>query len=127
MESLLGTVISTPETPNTGEFDFVIKSTDVHKGEFVQIKTSFGPVLGTVSEIMRANRYFERAESVAEYSKSDSMSHFPTDEWEYMVAKVHVHGILNEKHLSRSSMPVKCGSPVLKAEETQLKTSSIRN
>ncbi|MFH0927055.1 MAG: ATP-binding protein [Candidatus Micrarchaeota archaeon] len=121
-EPALGTVISTPETPNTNEFDFVIKSSDVHKGEFVQVKGTGGPVLGTISEIMRANRYFERAESVAEYSKLDSMGHFPTEEWEYMVAKVQVHGILNEKRLSRSSTPVKCGAQVHKAEEGQLKS-----
>ena len=122
MTDSLGTVISSPEGPNTVQFDFVIKSSDVHKGKFVQVKTSSGPVLGTVTEIMRANRYFERAESVAEYSKFDAMSHFPTDEWEYMVARVHVHGILNEKFLSRSSIPVKCGSSVLAADMEQLKT-----
>lgn len=119
MADSLGTVISSMEGPNTLHFDFVIKSADVHKGEFVQVKTPAGPALGSVSEIMRANRYFERAESVAEYSSA--MSHFPTDEWEYMVARVHVHGILNDKHLSRSSVPVKCGSSVFKAEEKQLK------
>ncbi|MFH1307075.1 MAG: ATP-binding protein [Candidatus Micrarchaeota archaeon] len=122
--SPLGTVISTMESPNTLEFAFVIQSSDVHKSQFVQVPSSpHGPVLGTISEIYRANRYFERPESVAEYSRLGMInSHFPTSEWEYMVAKVKVHGVLKENFLSRSSIPVKCGADVLPAEEGQLKS-----
>ncbi|PIT84141.1 hypothetical protein COU37_05135 [Candidatus Micrarchaeota archaeon CG10_big_fil_rev_8_21_14_0_10_45_29] len=118
----LGTIISTPETPNTLEFHFVIKEGKVHKGQFVQVPSSEGPVLGTISEIYRANRYFERAESVAEYSKLGIISsNFPVSEWEYMVARVRVHGIISQNFLTRSSIPAKCGSEVLKAEDEQLK------
>jgi hypothetical protein len=120
MEESLGIVISTPETPNTTMFDFAIKSSHVQKGEFVQVKSPSGPVLGSVSEIVRANRYFERAESVAEYS--NQMAHFPTDEWEYSIAKVRVHGVLDKMKLSRASTPVKCGLHVFKAETQQLKS-----
>ncbi|MFA5108534.1 MAG: ATP-binding protein [Candidatus Micrarchaeia archaeon] len=118
----LGTIISTPETPNTNEFDFVIKSAKASKGQFVQVSTPDGPMLGSISEIMRANRYFERAESVADYTHSGSLSaNFPVDEWEYMIAKVSVHGLLSDNKLSRSSIPAKCGEPVHAAEDSQLK------
>lgn len=123
MQKKLGTVISTIESPNTCEFSFVIESSDVHKGQFVQVPLAGKPVLGTISEIYMANRYFERAESVAEYSKLGQMSEqFPTKEWEYIVAKVRVHGVLSDKALTRSSMPVSCGSPAFAAEDAQLKT-----
>ena len=62
----LGTVISTMEGPTTLEFSFVITSPRVRKGQFVKVKGESGFVLGSVSEITRANRYFERAESVAD-------------------------------------------------------------
>ena len=119
----VGTVISTLETPNTNEFHFVIQGKGVHKGQFVQVQSPSGPVLGSVTEISRANRYFERAESVAEYERLGVLSaQFPTSEWEYMVAQVRVHGVLNGSHLSRSSIPVAPGLPALEATEEQLKS-----
>lgn len=121
-EKALGTVVSTLESPNTTEFHFVINSDSVHKGQFVRVQTKSGPVLGTVGEISRANRYFERPESVSEYSKLGMLNnHFPTDEWEYMLAQVKIHGVLGDLGLQRSSTPVKCGSDVESATDEQLK------
>lgn len=121
--SLVGTVISTLETPNTGEFHFVIQGEGVKKGQFVQVPSPAGPVLGAVTEIARANRYFERAESVAEYERLGVLSsQFPTTEWEYMVATVRVHGVLAGPHLQRSNVPVAPGGPVQNASEEQLKS-----
>ena len=122
--SALGTVISTFEgTPNTTEFHFVIQSGDVHKGQFVQVVTPSGPVLGSITEISRANRYFERAESVAEYERLGVLSsQFPTTEWEYMVAVVRVQGVLNGAHMGRCSIPVAPGAAVSAATEEQLKS-----
>ncbi len=46
MTKIIGTVISTPDTPSTNEFNFVIKddlgNLCVRKGQFVQIKTEEG-------------------------------------------------------------------------------------
>ncbi len=121
--SSVGTVISTLEgTPNTGEFHFVIQGELVRKGQFVQVQSQAGPVLGIVVEISRSNRYFERAESVAEYERLGVLSsQFPTAEWEFMVAQVRVSGVLNGAHLARSSLPVAPGLPVASATEPQLK------
>jgi DNA helicase HerA-like ATPase len=121
-DTTFGTVISTEDSPNTGEFHFVVQSDNVHKGQFVRVQTKIGPVLGTVGEISRANRYFERPESVSEYSKLGVLTtQFPTDEWEYMVAQVKVHGVLGDLGLQRSSLPVKCGASVEPATNEQLK------
>ncbi|MDE1798620.1 MAG: ATP-binding protein, partial [Candidatus Micrarchaeota archaeon] len=119
---VIGTVISTEETPNTGEFHFVIQGDGARKGQFVQVQTPSGPVLGSITEISRANRYFERAESVAEYERLGLLSsQFPTAEWEYMVAAVRVHGVLGGPHLGRSSVPVQPGAQVAPASDEQLK------
>ncbi len=119
---VLGTVISTEETPNTGEFHFVIQGEGARKGQFVQVSGPAGPVLGSITEISRANRYFERAESVAEYERLGLLSaQFPTTEWEYMVAAVRVHGVLGGPHISRSTLPVPPGAPVAPASTEQLK------
>ncbi|MCL6088661.1 MAG: ATP-binding protein [Candidatus Marsarchaeota archaeon] len=120
----VGTVISTLEgTPNTNEFHFVIQGEGVKKGQFVQVQGASGPVLGVVVELSRSNRYFERAESVAEYERLGVLTaQFPTAEWEYMVAAVRVQGVLNGAHLARSSLPVAPGHPVHCASDEQLKT-----
>ncbi len=141
----LGTVISTLEGPTTLEFSFVI-SGNVKKGQFVKVPTGAAGavgaigaavagvaggkegaanqpfVLGSVTEITRANRYFERAESVAEYERTSPMSeNFPTQDWEYVVANVRVHGVFEGERISRSSFPVAPGGRVLAAEDSLLK------
>lgn len=118
----LGTVISTMEGPTTLEFSFVISSKKVRKGHFVKVACEGGEALASVTEITRANRYFERAESVAEYERNSPMSeNFPTDDWEYTVANARVHGILEEKGIVRSTFPVAPGNRVVLAEDELLK------
>jgi DNA helicase HerA-like ATPase len=119
----LGTIISTLEgTPNTTKFHFVLQNEGVKKGQFVQVQAAEGVVLGVVVEISRSNRYFERAESVAEYERLGMLtSQFPTSEWEYMVAEVRVWGLLSGSHLLRASLPVAPGQRVYAAEDEQLK------
>ena len=133
----LGTVVSTLEGPTTNLFSFVISSLSVRKGQFVTVKSDSGAtgqggagageggqplVVGSITEITRANRYFERAESVAEYERNSPMSEsFPTKDWEYTVANVRVHGIFEEGRMARSTFPVAPGSKVLEAEPDMLR------
>ncbi|VVC02299.1 DNA double-strand break repair helicase HerA [uncultured archaeon] len=118
----LGTVISTMEGPTTISFSFVVLNQKVRKGQFVQVKSGSGIVLSSVTEITRANRYFERAESVSEYEKNVPMGQsFPTEEWEYVVANVRVHGIFEGDNILRSTFPVAPGSKVVEADEGLLK------
>ncbi|MCX8198112.1 MAG: ATP-binding protein [Candidatus Micrarchaeota archaeon] len=121
---VLGTVISTQDGPTTQSFSFVISSRSVRKGQFVKVKSEpgAGVAIGSVSEITRANRYFERAEAVAEYERSSPMTeNFPTADWEYVVANVKVHGVFEEGRIARSSFPVAPGSRVHLAEDELLK------
>jgi len=118
----LGTVVSTFEGPTTLSFSFVVMNPKVRKGQFVQVMLGSSTILSSVTEITRANRYFERAESVSEYEKSSPLAqNFPTGDWEYTVAKVRVHGMFEGEHIVRSTFPVAPGSKVFSAEEAMLK------
>ncbi|MCX6776783.1 MAG: DUF87 domain-containing protein [Candidatus Micrarchaeota archaeon] len=119
----LGTVISTLEGPSTTDFSFVVSNNKVRKGHFVQSETEEGLLIGAVTDITRANRYFERAESIAEYERGgESLSkNFPTTDWEYVVANVRVLGVYSEGHLLRSTFPAAPGAKVSIADEKLLK------
>ncbi|MEM2963331.1 MAG: ATP-binding protein [Candidatus Anstonellales archaeon] len=121
-DATVGTVISTPIDPTTSRFSFVINSSKVKKGQFVQTMTEEGIMLGVISEIFRANRYFEQPESVAEYEKISSMSlQFPTFAWEYNVASVKSLGIFCEGKVMRNAFPPAPGSKVEMVDEEILK------
>ena len=123
----LGTVISTEENPTTVDFAFVLeKEAGVKKNQFVQTANHEGTVFGLLKEITRANRYFERAESVAEYEKEGPISaHFPVDSWEYTVGEVKILGLMLEqggKYRNwRVSLPPSPGAKVLPAPDRMLK------
>ncbi len=121
MSSEIGTVISTLEGPSTMGFSFVISNPTVRKGQFVQVKCEEGLLVGMVTEITRANRYFERAESVAEYERSGGMPNFPTAEWEYVIAIVRALGVYAKDHLIRATFPAGPGTKVEVADEGLLK------
>ncbi|MEM4554504.1 MAG: ATP-binding protein [Candidatus Anstonellaceae archaeon] len=122
MQKELGVVISTEDGPTTLEFDFVISNASARKGQFVAVMSAQGQVIGSITEIAKANRYFERAESVAGYERNSPISEsFPASEWEYSVAKVAVHGVFSDSGILRSTFPVSPGSKVFEAEEETLK------
>ncbi|MFH1257469.1 MAG: ATP-binding protein [Candidatus Micrarchaeota archaeon] len=126
----LGTVISTMDSPTTNKFSFVIANTKVvRKARFVQLQTEEGTLLGVVQDIVRANRYFERPESVSEYEKngktagglnSSFTENFPANEWEFAVAECAVLGTI-DKTLRRASFPAAPGAKVLDADMKLLK------
>src|SRR5437879_409128 len=120
----IGTVISTFDgTPNSREFSFVIKEDlskiPIRKGQFVQVQTEEGIMIARVSEVMKTNRYFMRAESVREYEKSGRplTEMFPVDRWEYLVGKTVTLGIFNDGKQRRVSFPPSPGDKVYRIEE----------
>ncbi len=127
MQQALGTVISTEDSPTTLEYAFVLDAgSPVKKGQFVQTTSEEGIVFGYVAEITRANRYFERAESVAEYEKEAPVSsHFPIKSWEYAVAQIRVLGRMEKRgehyFQHRVSLPPSPGTKVVEADELLLK------
>src|SRR3989338_4187966 len=100
----IGTIISTEESPSTVEFSFVVDANEnekngssVKKGQYVQVRCGKNEnsetLFGYIGEMFRANRYYERAESVADYEKEMPLrENFPTDSWEYTIANVRILG-----------------------------------
>lgn len=121
----IGTIITTEESPSTSEFSFVFDPLEknVKKGQYVQTESEPGIIFGYISEIFRSNRYFERAESVAEYERISSMKeNFPTTSWEYIIAQVKILGVFKEKNFSRASIPPIPGAKVYSADENLLES-----
>lgn len=120
----IGTVITTEESPSTSEFSFVFDPNErnVKKGQYIQTDSEQGTVFGYINEIFRSNRYFERAESVAEYERVSAMSNnFPTTSWEYIIAQVKVLGVSKSSFFQRASIPPVPGAKVFSANEELLK------
>lgn len=120
----LGTIISTMEGPTTSEFSFVINSKGgARKNEFVQLNSDDGLLVASVRELFRANRYFERAESISEYEKAGTSftEQFPAADWEYSIARCVILGVLDGGVLKRCSFPPAPGTKVRKAEPNIVK------
>jgi len=123
MTKTIGTVISNFDGPSTFRFDFVIKDSEgipVHTGQFIQVKTEQGILVGRVDEILKTNRYFMQAESVREFEKSGRPLNemFPVDRWEYLVAKTIPLGIYDSGLVKRVTYPP---SPGVTVEEIDKK------
>ncbi|VVC02507.1 DNA double-strand break repair helicase HerA [Candidatus Burarchaeum australiense] len=118
----IGTVISTFEGPSTEKFSFVLSTSSVRRGQFVCCENEQGMLIGHIVDITRANRYFERAESVAEYEKTAPISaNFPVTDWEYTVANARALGIFKDNHVLRSTFPAAPGSTVSAVDAGVLK------
>lgn len=123
MSDSLGTIISTEDSPSTSDCRFVIKSKTVKKGQYVTINSHNLVLFGMVVEIYKANRYFERAESVASFEKASSIkSHFPSDSWEYIVAHVKILGSFRDTRFERVFEPPSPGLDVFEAQSDVLKS-----
>jgi len=124
----IGTIISCDGSPSTTKFSFVIDPNNknkIKKGQYVQTKVNGGILLGYVGEIVRSNRYFERAESIIEYEKSGKFrEQFPLENWEFLMAETKVLGMVSDESsnkFTRAFVPAYPGSVVYKANEKLLK------
>lgn len=122
----LGTVVSTDKGPNVMEFSFVLeggpKEIIARRGEFVSVVTDNGIVIGRVQDLLRTNRYYQHAEAVREYqSRGEPLrTIFPTDRWQYTVAKVRVLGLWFENRTARPYFAVSPGAVVRRIDEDTL-------
>ncbi|MHC1592344.1 MAG: ATP-binding protein [Candidatus Helarchaeales archaeon] len=125
MERELGTVITTFDGPNTREFSFVIndlQAKNIHCGEFISIHENHGFLIGTIVDIIKTNSYYKKAESVREYERGGGslISIFPTDRWEFMVARVKPLGLHVNGKMERVTQPPSPGSKVFRADDELL-------
>lgn len=119
--SSIGTIISTQDSPSTTKFAFIITGS-AKKGQFVSVDTVEGKLIGRISEIIKTNRYFERAESVQEFERSGKplTELFPSDRWGYLVAEAVPLGVYNSEKLMRPAFPASPGAKVFNAENSIL-------
>jgi DNA helicase HerA-like ATPase len=120
----IGTVISTMDSPSPSRVNFVVDSSEpVHRGQFIEIDYSEGTLIALVNNVIKTNRYFERADSVKEF-ESNGVSlneQFPSSEWEFLVAETRPLGVFTEALTKRSTFPPSPGAKVRIASEKNLK------
>lgn len=114
-----GTVISGIDGPSTRKFSFVVNpGRDVKRGQFIQLDTNEGKIIGRVSDICKTNRYFTHPEAVKEYESSGNRMDniFPVSDWEYLVADVQVMGTHRPEGFSDSLFPPSPGMRVIEPD-----------
>ncbi len=119
----IGTIISTLDSPSPSSVDFVVSKGIVHRGQFVEMDCNQGTMVALVNDVIKTNRYFERADSVKEFESSGSalFEQFPTAEWEYLVAKTRPLGVFApDGSTKRPTFPPSPGSRVRIAERESL-------
>ncbi|MFH0906188.1 MAG: ATP-binding protein [archaeon] len=123
LNSEIGTVISTLDSPSTTKVNFVCTNKKVHKGSYIQIDYEEGSLIGLVSDVFKTNRYFENSDSVKEFEDNNVniLEKFPTSEWEFLQGVIKPLGILSkENKFSRSTYPVSPGQKVYLADNDVL-------
>jgi len=118
----IGTVISALGCPSPSSVDFVVNKGKVHRGQFVEMDYSEGTLIAMVNDVVKTNRYFERADSVKEFESSGSamFEQFPTAEWEYLVAKTRPLGFFAGDMIKRVTFPPSPGTRVRIASKENL-------
>jgi len=118
MEEYVGTIISTMDSPSPGGMSFVVTKGNVHRGQFVEAQYPEGTMVALITNVVKTNRYFERADSVKEFEARGSalFEQFPTSEWEYLIAQTKPLGVFNAGMVSRASFPPSPGTRVRTAQ-----------
>src|SRR3989338_7238347 len=119
----LGTVISGFEHPSPEKVHFVVLSSRVNRGQFVEIPVDEGKMVCLVENVVKTNRYFERADSVKEFESAGKrlFEQFPAGEWEFLVAETKPLGIFSGGRAKKPSFPPSPGSKVFNAATATLK------
>lgn len=123
MTEELGTVISTLEGPSPSKVDFVVTKGIVHRGQFVELPVQKGKLIALVTNVIKTNRYFERADSVKEFESNGSalFEQFPVSEWEFLLAETKPLGVFVDGITKRTSFPPSPGTKVYNASSDLLK------
>jgi hypothetical protein len=114
----IGTVIVTEDSPSPSKFSFVVtedkQKIPIRQGQFVEVVTEEGKVMAFVTNLVKTNQYFMRAESVREYERGGKplMAIFPTNRWEYLIAEAQTLGVQGEDGLERVAFPPSPGQKV---------------
>jgi DNA helicase HerA-like ATPase len=108
------------------EFSFVVETNgnvaSARRGEFVSVVTNDGIVIARIRNLIRINRYYQHAEAVREYqSRGEPLrTIFPTDRWQYTIAKAQVLGLWVESRTARPYFAISPGASVRRVDEETL-------
>ncbi|MDZ4256819.1 MAG: DUF87 domain-containing protein, partial [archaeon] len=119
----VGTVVSTPESPSPTRVDFVVTKGKVHRGQYVEIPYGEGTIIGLVENVLKTNKYFERADAVKEFEAQGAklFEQFPVHDWEYTLAQTNPLGLFTaENRIKRMTYPPSPGSKVFIAHPTSI-------
>ncbi len=122
----LGTVVATQDGPTPLEFDFVISELTaretIESGTFVQIEQKDELIIGVIQTLRRTNRYFSSTDMIHGSSLGMSVqSIYPSERWDYLIAKVKILGAYKNNMKFRSTKPVLPGSKVLYVKDKILR------
>ncbi|MBM3282024.1 MAG: ATP-binding protein [Candidatus Diapherotrites archaeon] len=120
----IGTVVSNLEGPSPSQVDFVVLNGKVHRGQFVEIPYSEGTIIGMVTNVLKTNKYFERADTVKEFEAQGTklFEQFPVNEWEYVMAVTSPLGVFtSENKIKRTTFPPSPGSKVYNANTEHIR------
>lgn len=119
----LGTVVSTFDSPSPSKVDFVVTKGIVHRGQFVELSVLDGKFIALVTNVLKTNKYFERADSVKEFESNGQalFEQFPVGEWEFLLAETKPLGVFTSTGSKRPSFPPSPGTKVFNASSDLLK------
>lgn len=113
----IGKVVCIKDSPNCERFFFVPEKTNgVKRGEFVQVRTEDGLIIGRISDIIKTNRYLMNAEAVKNFGEN-LFDQFPIDRWEYLIAEVTPLGVFSNGEQKRITIPPSPGQEVEEIDE----------
>lgn len=123
----IGTVIVQQDTPNPHEFSFVLNKPEteitIKLGMYILVPIDEGEVIATIMDVFKTNRYFSSPSAVKGYEESGRSlsSIFPSDSWEYIIAKAKPLGIITDGGIRRLLSPISPGLEVYLAENEILR------
>lgn len=126
MNEEVGTITSTFDSPSPTQINFVVNKEKalLHRGQFIEAEYSEGTLIALITDLIKTNKYFERADSVKEFESNGAklFEQFPVNEWEYLVAKCKPLGVFQKGIVKRATYPPSPGTKVSLARKENLKT-----
>jgi len=120
-KDLLGTIVSTNDSPSLKKFEFILESYDgdekkIQLGQFVICNVHNKKMVSRITNIRKVNRYYQHFEAVKEYqSHGAPLSNvFPTDKWEYTLVEAVPLGIIDADMITKPLYPPSPGEKVWK-------------
>lgn len=123
----LGTIVATIDGPTPLEFEFIISEEsareNIESGSFVQVTQKDELVIAVIQTLRRTNRYFSSPDVIHGSSQGYSVhSIYPSERWDYIIARAKVLGSYKNNLKQRSTKPVLPGSKVSHVDDNILRT-----